>query len=111
MSPIGKILGVSALATVVTATAMVQDAEAQRYRRGVGIGLGIIGGAIIAGAIADSARARDRGYYYAPAPAYGYAPARGGCAHLRHKAAWHEDNGMPRRAAYYWSAYRDCRGY
>lgn len=101
-----KILGVTALATVMTATAMVQDAEAQRYRRGVGIGLGIIGGAIIAGAIADSARARDRGYY----SAYGAAPAPS-CGHLRHKAIWHEDNGMPRRAAYYWRAYQDCRGY
>lgn len=111
MRPIPKILGVAALATVMTSMTMVQDAEAQRYRRGVGIGLGIIGGAIIAGAIADSARARDRGYAYRePAPAYAYGPARS-CGHLRNKAAYFEDQGMPRRAAYYYDAFRDCRGY
>jgi hypothetical protein len=108
MRTITKILGVSALAAVMTSVTMVQDAEAQRYRRGVGIGLGIVGGAIIAGAIANEARARDRAYYYAPAPAYAPGP---GCGHLRAKAVWAEDHGHYGRARYYWGAYRDCRGY
>jgi len=67
------IFALLAVATIAAATlAAPQSAQAQRWRGGPGIGLGILGG-VVAGAIIGSAIANHPGYYtyddyYADAP-------------------------------------------
>jgi hypothetical protein len=58
------ILAIAAAATIVVATLSVPT-TADAQRRGVGIGLGVLGGAIVGAAIVNSWGPR-----YAPAPGY-----------------------------------------
>jgi hypothetical protein len=58
------ILAIAAAATIVVATLSVPT-TADAQRRGVGVGLGILGGAIVGAAIVNSWGPR-----YAPAPGY-----------------------------------------
>jgi hypothetical protein len=79
------VLAVAAAATVaVTALAAPAPAEARGGRVAAGVGLGLLGGAIIGGAIAS-----NRGYY---GPGYGYygaAPAYyGGGCYLQRERFW-----------------------
>ncbi|MES2602165.1 MAG: hypothetical protein V4602_15285 [Pseudomonadota bacterium] len=70
------VLAVAAAATVaVTALAAPAPAEARGGRVAAGVGLGLLGGAIIGGAIANSGGYYGPGYGYYGGPGYGYAPA------------------------------------
>jgi hypothetical protein len=68
---ITALLAVAALAGSLTVT----PAQAQRGW-GAGVAAGLIGGAIVGGAIASS---RPYPYYYGPPPAYVGGPAGPGC--------------------------------
>jgi hypothetical protein len=69
------VLAVAAAATVaVTALAAPAPAEARGGRVAAGVGLGLLGGAIIGGAIANSRGYYGPGYYGAGPAYYGGAP-------------------------------------
>lgn len=80
------VLAAATAATLaVTTFAAPAPAEARGGRVAAGVGLGLLGGAIIGGAIANSGGyyGPGYGYYGAPAPAY-----YGGGCYLRRERFW-----------------------
>jgi hypothetical protein len=97
MNKFVKVGACSALALAITSAVLVDSASAYS-RRGAALGVGIVAGAIIAGAAVANSRER---VYVREAP---------GCGEYRRRAVWNEQNGNGRRAAYWWDRFEDCRG-
>ncbi len=97
MNKIAKASAYSALALALTSAVMVDTASAYS-RRGTALGIGVVAGALIAGAAIANSRER---VYVREAP---------GCGEYRRRAVWNEQNGNGRRAAYWWDRFEDCRG-
>lgn len=97
MKSIAKTAGIAALSVAMLTAVSVDNAEAARRGRIVGgVAVGLIAGAIIAGAAAN-ANARERVYVR-------------DCSEFRRNARYNENIGRSSRAQYWWDRYAECRG-
>jgi hypothetical protein len=100
MNVLKKSVSSAVLAAAVVVSAIAPAHADRNGRIGAGIAVGVIAGAIIAGA-AVNARASE-----GPVRVYSGPD----CREFRRKARWAEENGQPRRAQYYWDRHAECRG-
>lgn len=99
MNSMYRTTAIAALGVAMATAVTIDTAEAQRVRtRNLIIG-GVVAGAIIAGAAAANARGTTT-----------YVERSSSCGDYRRKAIWNEENGNPRRAAYWWDRHAECRG-
>jgi heme A synthase len=98
MNMLTKAGAVATLSVAMLTSMQVNNAEAQRRGRNAAIGLGIVAGAIIAGAAVANARGERT-----------YVRSRD-CGEFRRNARYNEEIGRSSRAAYWWDRYSECRG-
>jgi hypothetical protein len=96
---IWKPMAVMALGVAMTMTSIAGAEAGTRGRIGTGIAVGVVAGALVAGAIASSRGARAETVYVAP-----------DCSEYRRQAKYYERTGRWGRAEEAWDRYRDCRG-
>ncbi|WP_024518186.1 hypothetical protein [Bradyrhizobium sp. Tv2a-2] len=87
------LLALAAVATLAVSTASPALAWRGGWGWGPGIAAGVIGGAIVGGAIASSPYSYGPGYgYYGPGygypPGYAYAPGPAGPCYWQHQRFW-----------------------